>query len=108
MFNPNAPVREITALLKCALSTAAVNISGSPETCATQDDDIPWHRPFSCVVKTYIPVVRAAIARAKLLSIEGTLPKLLGDRFQIYATLQLTFAPSVHKMDNVTAMLELG
>ena len=52
MFNPNAPVLAITALLKCTLSTAAVNITGSPETCATHDDDIPWHRPFSWVVKT--------------------------------------------------------
>ena len=84
-----------------------MNITGSPETCATHDDDIPWHRPFSCVVKTYIPVVRPAIARARLLSIERMLPRSLADKSNIHATLQLTFAPSVHTMDNVTAMLEL-
>jgi hypothetical protein len=34
-------------------------------------------------------------------------PGLLADKSQIEATLQLTFAPSVHKIENVTAMLEL-
>jgi hypothetical protein len=85
-----------------------VNITGSPETCATHDDDIPWHRPFSCVVKTYIPVVRPAIARARLLSIARKLLGSPADKSNIHATLQLTFAPSIHKMHNVIAMLELG
>jgi hypothetical protein len=84
-----------------------VNITGSPETCATHDDDIPWHRPFSCVVKTYIPVVNPAIARARLSSMARKLPEVSADKSNIHATLQLTFAPSVYKMHNVTAMLEL-
>ena len=33
--------KEIAALLKCAVSTAAVNSTGSPETWVTHDEDIP-------------------------------------------------------------------
>ena len=102
------PVLAITPLLKCALSTAAVNITGSPDTCATHDDDIPWHRPFSCVVKTYIPVVSAGHRARKIVVHANESSRDSRHRFRIHATLQLIFAPSVHKMDNVTAMLELG
>jgi len=39
-FSPKTPVLAITALLKCALSTAAVNISGFAGDLVTHDDDI--------------------------------------------------------------------
>jgi hypothetical protein len=42
-----------------------------------------------------------------LSSIARKLPQVPADKSNIHATLQLTFAPSVYKMHNVTAMLEL-
>jgi hypothetical protein len=51
-FSPNAPARSIMPCEKWPTSTDAATSGGSPETCVTHEDDMPWRTPPAAIVST--------------------------------------------------------
>jgi len=52
MFRAKRPLRARTSWVKWRRSTDAIRSGGSPDTCVTHDDDMPWRRSPSRTVRT--------------------------------------------------------